>query len=263
MSPLQSERLPLRFLATEPVVARLREPQGADELGVTGIDTRSAVTLLCRLVQGLPAEADGKPMAADQLAACDRDALLAALHRMLWGDRIVSSLTCAACGALYDLAFELSAVQRQLGGQSEAVRVRRPRCIESRHGEHWTLPDAAAEEAAALHGDAAQRLLASVTGSDSDASDRAAVAERLDTLAPLIDIDLSTECAECGAAQRARFDVQSFVMQRLLDERETVLREVHLLASGYGWSWQEIAGLPRSLRRSLVRQFTAKAESFG
>jgi len=77
----------------------LREPQGGDELALAGIDTHSAVQLLDRLI-------DAPPCSTAQLSASDRDGLLAALHRSLWGDRIVSSLKCAACGAMFDLSFE-------------------------------------------------------------------------------------------------------------------------------------------------------------
>jgi hypothetical protein len=73
----------------------------------------------------------------------------------------------------------------------------------------------------------------------------------------LIDVDLEAACAECGQAAVARFDIQSFVLQRTLYQREGVLSEVHALAGAYGWSLNEILGLPRSLRRSLAERLAA------
>jgi len=251
----RTERVALRHAAAEPRLARLREPTGGDELAVGGIDTRSCVALLDRIVEGAPCPA------AD-LSASDRDGLLAALHRALWGDRVVSTLRCEACGEPYDLAFELSWLQRALLAQCDRGRVAAPRTIEAADGARFTLPSAEEEDAAAALGPAAGRaqLVAAITGGDGADTD---IAARLDALAPLIDVDLDTSCAECGHAALARFDIQSFVLQRLLDERDGVLGEVHALAASYGWALAEILSLPRALRRSLVERIGATPAPFG
>jgi hypothetical protein len=245
-----TERIALRHLAPVPQVARLREPHGHDELALAGVDTCAAVHLLDRLL-----DAPGASAAA--LSASDRDGVLAALHRGLWGDRIVSSLACGACGALYDLSFELSALQRQLLQSAEAAQVRAPRELRDAHDVQWRLPAVEEEDSAAQSGIQAGRAQLAGQACAAPDGDPQWVAERLEALAPLLDVDLDTRCAECGHAQQARFDIQSFVLQRLLDEREAVLGEVHALAGGYGWSLQEILSLPRSLRRSLVQRLAA------
>lgn len=249
-----TERIVLCHAGPAPCVARLREPQGHDELALAGVDTHAAVQLLDRLL-------DASVGGAANLSARDRDAALAALHRALWGDRILTSLACAACGAMYDLSFELSALQLQLWEAAEAARVSAPRMLEDAQGGHWHLPSADEEEAAAQLGLAAgRRQLLAIVASEGAAD---TVGERLEALAPLLDVDLDTRCAECGQAQLARFDLQSFVLQRLLDEREGVLGEVHALASAYGWSLHEILSLPRSLRRSLVQRLAASPSALG
>jgi hypothetical protein len=246
----------LRHASEAPQRPRLREPQGADELAVAGVDTRSAVQLLDRLLEAAPCQ-------SAQLSASDRDALLAALHRRLWGDRIVCSLRCPACEAMYDLSFELSQLQRQLAEQGEAGRTLGLRCIADSQGLRFTLPSADEEAAAAQSGlNAGMARLANGIA-DDECIDTETLGERLEGLAPLLDIDLNAPCAECGHSQLARFDIQSFVLQRLLDEREGVLSDVHALASGYGWSLGEIVGLPRSLRRSLVQRLGASPADWG
>jgi len=101
--------------------------------------------------------------------------------------------------------------------------------------------------------DGRTKLLASIApGDDADTS---GIGERLEALAPLIDVDLDTSCAECGHAALCAFSISSpSCCSGLLDEREAVLGEVHALASGYGWSLPDILSLPRGLRRSLVRR---------
>lgn len=251
-----SERVALRHASAEPAVARLREIRGDDELALGGVDTRSASRLLDRLL-------DGAPCAAAWMSASDRDGLLAALYRALWGDRVVSSLECPDCSAMFDLAFELSALQRQLMGEAEGARIDSPRSMTDAGGARFALPGADEEDDAAQLGVEAgrARLLASITGgADADAD---AVGRRLESLAPLIDVELDAACAECGHATLARFDIQSFVLQRLLDEREGVLGEVHALAGGYGWSLPDILSLPRGLRRSLAERLLAAPAAFG
>ena len=255
-----TQRTSLRHASAQPQSARLRELQGADELAVSGVDTRAGVQLLDRLL-------DAPPCGAAQLSASDRDALLASLHRALWGDRIVSSLECTACGAMYDLSFELSALQRQLAQQSESMCVRAQRAIEDAGGERFQLPSADDEDTAAQCGieDGCAQLLASVCGhgQPDTQADSSAVSKRLEALAPMIDVDLDTACAECGHAALARFDIQSFVLQRLLDERDSVLGDAHTLASGYGWSLHDILSLTRSMRRSLAHRLTGAHAAFG
>jgi hypothetical protein len=244
----------LRHASPTPQRTRLREPQGSDELAVAGVDTRSAVQLLDRLLEAAPCR-------AAEMSASDRDALLAGLHRRLWGDRIVCTLACPACEANFDLSFGLSALQRRLAEQGAPACTVDARCIADAQQRRYALPGAHDEDEAAGHVDGVARLAVAIAGQEGvDATELSA---RLEALAPILDVDLEACCAECGHAQLVRFDVQSFVLQRLLDEREGVLGEVHALARGYGWSLAEIAGLPRGLRRSLVQRLDAPAATFG
>lgn len=247
--PAWTERIRVCHAGPAPRALRLREPRGADELALDGVDTRAAVRWLDALLDG--------PPAAAELSASDRDALLAGVHRALWGDRIVSSFACSACGKMVDLSFELSALQRDLADRTEAAQVSTARHLHDHEGHAYTLPSAADEEAAAQLGPRQGReALAHGIRAGADA---AALAVRLEALAPLLDVDLDADCAECGRAQQMRFDIQSFVLQRLLDERETLLAEVHTLAAGYGWSLAEITALPRSLRRDFAARLQAQA----
>lgn len=243
------ERVPLHHLPDRPQFAELREPLGEDELSLQGVDTRAAVQFLDSLCRSSAAK-----VAA--LSASDRDGILAALYRALWGDRIVSTLECEACGAAYDLAFELSTLQRQLGEKAASTIVDEPRVIVDGSGQRYHLPCADEEQAAAALGiaDGSERLRESVCG-DGPADDLAPLSDRLEVVAPLIDIELDVRCAECSHPALARFDIQSFALQRLLDERESVLDQIHVLAQGYGWPLREVLSLPRSLRRSLVQRF--------
>ncbi len=249
--PGWTERISVWHAGAAPQAVRLREPRGADELALDGVDTRAAVRWLDALRDG--------PPAAAELSASDRDALLAGVHRALWGDRIVSSFACVACGKMVDLSFELSALQRDLARRTETSQLNAPRRLHDGEGQAYTLPTAADEEAAAqLTAAQAREALAHGIRPGAEA---AALAARLEALAPLLDVELDAVCAECGQAQQMRFDIQSFVLQRLLDEQESLLAEVHTLAAGYGWSLAEITALPRSLRRAFAARLQAQTQA--
>jgi hypothetical protein len=228
---VRTERVTLRHTAEGDRPVALSEPSGADEMSVEGVDTLCAVELLTRLL----GEGALDPM---QMAASDRDALLAALHRQCWGDRIISTLLCAACDSRFDLSFQLSEVQRHLASASAELGP-------------FKVPSAAEELSAIAHGARGGVLqLARTCGAAPEDVERAS--DALAAVAPIVDLDLGARCVECGHEQAAHFDLQSFVLQRLLNERTALLAEIHLLAAAYGWSLAEILSLARSTRRAMV-----------
>jgi len=237
---MRSERVVLQLAKDaqgEALVLTLREPCGQDELAVTGVDTRSTVELLDRLIEPGPG---GTPPAL-RLAARDRDALMAALHRLCWSDRIEATLRCRACDEPFDMDFQLSELQRQLA----------PRALEGK--PDWRIPVAEDELAvAALPAREAVRSLAHRCGVQN--GDITIASGYLDAAAPFLDLDLQATCPECGEGQSLRFDMQSYLLQRILSERERLLDEVHILASSYGWSLTEILNLPRITRQDLARR---------
>ncbi|SMC19744.1 hypothetical protein SAMN02745857_00780 [Andreprevotia lacus DSM 23236] len=238
---MRSETVILQSTPASPVRRlALRELSGRDELAVEGVDTRAAVALLDRLLDHSAAPRAGS------MPATERDALLAALYRQLWGDRIVSTLSCPACHSKYDLSFSLRELQQHLAAGRTA------------QGSNWRAPTAEEEMTAAEHGARdGVAALAAVLGM-SPAGMAAACAE-LEAQAPIIDVELTAPCSECGAVQDAHFDLQSFLLQRLLGERALLLSEIHRLAGSYGWSLREILALPRSTRRALIETGDAVA----
>lgn len=238
---MSSERVSLHFRqgkAVVPFVATVREPCGHDELRLDGIDTRNAVALLERVVD----ESLQRQGGVWALGVSDRDALLAALHRLCWGDRILADVRCQACGQRFDLSFTLSALQRALYDARPPLP------------EPWQVPTASDELEAAALGDQASMLsdLASRCGVELAEMEAAALA--LEQAAPILDLELQARCPECGEGQNVGFDLQSFVLKRLLAERHLLLDEIHILADRYGWSLHEILGLDRSTRRTLAER---------
>ncbi len=205
----------------------LGDLRGSDEIALSGIDTQAAVRLLDRLIGS-----GGGDAAARTLSASDRDRLLAALHRDAFGDIINATPSCAQCRERFDVSFSLSELQRHLDAGSAP-------------GQGIHPPTAADEIAAAdLPWDAG---LAQLRAAAADAP-----ADALAAAAPIVDLELEARCPECGFVQPASFDLQTFTLTALLNDRPALIQEIHLLASVYGWALHDILALSRADRRALV-----------
>ncbi len=241
--------IPLLSSSVSAKSAWLREPRTRDELEQRCGDPVSMTEFVAALLVPAPGR-----LASDDvwgLSVPDRDRLLAALYRSLYGDRIESIVACTKCGEPFELGFTLRELLASLDGQQHASTDPRVR-----------LPTAADErEISSLGAEAAGRRLLTLCAPTLE--DAAVVANLWELQHRAIDIDLQARCVHCAAEQSVRFDIVSFLHQRLRDERDVLVGEVHCLASSYGWPWSEIAELPRSVRRALVKRAAGAERSRG
>jgi hypothetical protein len=229
--------------------ARVRELTGADEMAVDGTGSRAALSLLARVATVSDGRAPGR------LAAGDRDRLLACVYRRTWGDAIRSTLACRACAARFDLGFSLRALQEHLDAGAAQAEPRADREFLEAGGERIVVPCADDELAAARQAAPVEALAAAAC--PETAFPAATVAARLEALAPILDLELLAACAECGHEQAVEFDLQSFLLARLLNERALLTRDIHVLASAYRWSFPDILALPRPQRQAQVAMVEA------
>jgi hypothetical protein len=75
---------------------------------------------------------------------------------------------------------------------------------------------------------------------------------RMASLDPQADISLSLKCPACSVVFAALLDVASFLLSDLHMWAQRMLREVHALASAYGWGEEEILALSPARRRIYV-----------
>src|SRR5271157_5389896 len=236
-------------------LARIRELTGRDERSVTGTDTACALQLLDRLVD-FPPDDTGEKFSAAELTASDRDLVLAQVYRRAFGDRISSTLTCAGCSKPFDLHFSLQELAGTLLGRNRRASWKHlgGRRFEAPKIGRFRLPVGQDElDAAGLEPRAAEALLFGRCAEGRRPRGGAkALQEMLDEVAPLMDLDLSAPCPECGHAQAVQFDIQGYLLGAIMAERRQLSLEIHTLASAYGWSLDEVLSLPRGERRQLV-----------
>jgi hypothetical protein len=237
---------------------RLRELSGFDEQMVTDTRTYTAIELLNRLIVGPSGGREGANRSAISLTASDRDGLLAHVYARNFGRKVQSTVRCAHCGELFDLEFDIEQLARVLDPPAPAsVEALADRTFRLPMGVRFRLPTGEDEvwlsEACGAEPERAllQRCLIEPREGASE-REMAAVEEAMEEIAPVLDLDLDAQCPECRTKQPLHFNVQFYLLRAIQQGWKQTVREVHLLATAYGWSLQEILGLPRSQRRQFV-----------
>src|SRR5262245_58483148 len=123
-----------------------------------------------------------------------------------------------------------------------------------------TAGDLAALGAAATDGNAAEATswLAQRCAQQSElprdalAALKVAIDDAVTVHDPQAEITLALACPSCGFHWSAPFDIVDFLWCRLEGFVAGLLREVHILASSYGWSEPEILALSPTRRRRYI-----------
>jgi hypothetical protein len=239
--------------------AILREITGVEEQAVASTTTADAIHLLENLlVSSHPGSL--KCEALSGLTAWDRDRLLAVVYIRIYGPQIKSTVNCAHCHEAFDLDFSLPRLLESLSPENVVVEVQmiQDGLYEFSDGLQFRLPTG--EDEYAVMGlsqkEAVQELLKRCIQNASEYMNilnrTEEVQSAMEAIAPLIDLELDARCPECGQEQQVHFDLQHYLLSALNGERTQLMREIHALASTYGWSLTDILSLPRSQRKSLA-----------
>lgn len=175
-------------------------------------------------------------------------ALLALEQRTTGNDAITLTLRCghAGCDARYEIELPYATLPAGTDVTTVAIAsddgatvvLRRPTGDDLRA---WHL------QPPASHAEMLTRLAV-----DGEMDDGAALrsAEALAAADPLLDFEIACACPECGEATEREVDLEGIALQRLAARQHAVLREVHALASRYGWTEAEIFAVaaPRRAR---------------
>jgi len=202
------------------------------------------------------ASPDADAAALDALTLGERERRLLAVRAAAFGSKITGLTACEACGEPLELEL---AVDELLGLTAPA-----PGEILLNHGDctlSLRLPNGADLRAAAQApaGAAAAVLLARCVsraernGAPVDAAKlpagvAEAAGEALAQADPLADLRLGLSCVACDHAWRAPFDAAGFLWAELDAWAGRLLREVHTLASAYGWTERDILALSPARR---------------
>lgn len=227
----------------------LRSLCGADEMGVENTGTQNLVNLLESLMQ--PATT-GNKLPAAKIVTADRDRLLALLYISLYGSRVESTVSCKECGQKFDLDFSLNELLKHYRPSTALISDNGKYELEP--GISFRLPTG--EDEMLIDGytgaEAEKKLLERCLLEGNAETDNEKVQLKMSELAPVLSMEMQALCPECSHEQQVQFDMQSFFLTKLKQEKVVLVREVHNIASQYHWSHREILDLPRSLRKQYA-----------
>jgi hypothetical protein len=182
-----------------------------------------------------------------------RDAGLLTLREWTFGPRLASLATCPACGQQLELTFNIDDVRVSQAPEPAAESTMTVAGYELQFRPPNSLDVAAAVDGPES-GDKRRMLFercllaarcqgepATPSELPSDVVD--AVVERMAQMDPQADVGLIISCPSCGQRWRAVFDIVSFFWSEIDAWARRVLREIHVLASAYGWDERAILAL--------------------
>jgi hypothetical protein len=223
------------------------------ERGLTQSPVQRALSLLAA---GCNAPAD----TLTQLSIGQRDACLLTLREWAFGPQIVGVASCPGCGECLEMTFDVSEIRAApglpdsngagAGGETFALSA-------ADYIVHFRLPNSRDLSATVDQADVAARgrqvfercvLSAQRDGADVAVAELpgdviAAVIVRMEEADPQADVRIPLTCPVCAHCWQATFDILSFFWQEIDGWARRILRDVHTLASAYGWREADILAL--------------------
>ncbi len=130
-------------------------------------------------------------------------------------------------------------------------RLRRPTGDDQRRWQSMRYADAAQAERAVF---ASLLVDASETTANPDAGEISRIAASLAEHDPLVSFNALAACPACESQQEFPLDLETLLLAQLERHQHALVRDVHQLASHYGWSEHEVLALPARRRRAYLRQ---------
>jgi hypothetical protein len=205
--------------------------------------------VLATQVAGVPAS-----QAAD-LPLGERNRVLARLYREHFGGALDGFTQCTECGEKLEFHFDLEPV-----ADSPPIEASHP-VVVGRWKFH--LPTSRALAMALTSGEEASagyRLLAHCltepAGADPGWSEEEmlAIEESLAAADSLAEILIGFQCPECGAGFEDALDLGGFLWSEIENSARQLFDDIHLLASAYGWTEDEVLRLSSLRREAYVRR---------
>jgi hypothetical protein len=169
---------------------------------------------------------------------------------------------CAACREQLSVALPLETVfdlasraedERVVAIESDArepILMRRPTGDDQRQWQEGRYASTAEAERAVMRSLLANEATYDPDWSTADVADRVSTA--MQELDPLPTMTITSRCPECGTESEHALDVEALLLGELAREQRSLVREVHRLATRYGWSEEDVLTLPRWRRRAYL-----------
>jgi hypothetical protein len=240
----------------------LRPLTGYEEEWLARHSRTPSAQVITRLLSACLVRIDDTAPASDlarRLLVGDRDYLILQLRRLTLGDEFQAVFQCPACNAKMDVTVQADEIPVERCPQTAACyTLELPAPGSSGRTVRFRLPTGADQEAVlgmdlpAAVDALLNRCILDDEGVPLSPEECKAVVEKMDQLAPQLEVELDLTCPECAHAFPAPFDPITFFFQEMRINSDQLLREIHLLAFYYHWSEAEILRLRRDRRRAYL-----------
>jgi hypothetical protein len=197
-----------------------------------------------------------------QLTAGQRDAQLLMLREQIFGPQLASIVACPACDERLEFTVNAADLRPIRPPEPPAVLT----LTHAKYYVEFRLPnsldlanlDAAADEETNRQHlfrrcvRLAQRDGANITPAELPLELEAAVVERMAEADPQANIQLAIRCPECRHEWQAPLDIVSYLWSEIHAWASRLLREIHVLASAYGWREADILALNPRRRQAYL-----------
>jgi hypothetical protein len=210
---------------------------------------------------------EATPEEIGRLPVGRRDDLLLRLRASAFGPGLEATAVCPGCGEKLEMAFTTddllvpgasgSCAPLTLEFAEHSLIFRLP--DGSDLVEMTAVPDLAEAESALLRRCVLSARLGErvLSPEELPAAVVTALADRLAEADPQADIRISLACPACAHRWEEPFDIVTFFWREIEAWAARILREVHALATAYGWSEAEIVALSPSRRRKYLELVAA------
>lgn len=189
-----------------------------------------------------------------------RDASLLSLREQLFGSQLSSLTNCPACDEQLELNFDVADIRATAPSQASPLLV-----SESGYELELRLPnslDLLRLANCSTIGEMRSQLFAQcvMSVSHGEQVESAGLPDeivdhaiaRMGEADPQADVEVDLNCPECRHVWQTGFDIVSYLWSELHTWAGQMLREVHVLASSYGWSESDILQMSASRRRGYL-----------
>ena len=184
-----------------------------------------------------------------------RNRALFELHRSCFGSRLAAWAACARCQEKMEFTVDSGEVMAQAKDPEQeatvAFRTKSYRLPTSRDLA-LALADAADPQTTAVRLLESCRLTPCEAGAWSG-EEIAEIGELMAAADPASETRIALRCPACGHEQNEVLDIATFFWAKIAALAKRLLREVHALASAYGWTEAQVLSLSAA-RRSLYME---------
>ena len=184
-----------------------------------------------------------------------RNLALFELHRYCFGSHLAAWAACARCQGKMEFAVDCRELMAQAkDSEQRATMVFRSDSyrLPTSRDLAFALADGADPQTAAVRVLESCRLTSRATGAWS-AEDIDEIGELMSTADPAAETRIALRCPACGHEQDEVLDIATFLWAVIAALAKRLLREVHTLASAYGWTEAQVLSLSAA-RRSLYME---------